>query len=71
MNVTDLSITARELEQKIAGAGSAGRLALQPELHNLIHRLKAEGQPVPRRLLRLEESLSEELIEAMFDNMPV
>lgn len=71
MEMTDLNATARELEKRIATAGTAGRLALQPELHRLIHRLKAEGQPVPRRLRQLDEKLSDELVEAMFDNMPV
>jgi len=71
--VTNQSLirTARDLEQKIGRADSAGRLAMQPELTRVLERLKADGQQVPPELRDLNNVLCDEAIENWFDNMPV
>jgi hypothetical protein len=67
----DLIRTAEALEQKIAGANSAARLAMQPEFARVIDRLRANRVDIPSRLLRLDAALVEEAVEDRFDNMPV
>ncbi|WP_146344075.1 hypothetical protein [Falsiphaeobacter marinintestinus] len=62
---------AEELEQRIAGCTMEQRIALQPEFSELLNRMTAEGETAPLRLKRLEASLSDEAVEARFDNMPV
>lgn len=62
---------ARALESRIAEAGPAKRLELQPELTKVLNRMEADGVVIPRRLRDLDAILTEEAIEARFDNMPV
>lgn len=69
--MTDLLKTAERLEQRIAAAGDSGRLALQPEFSDLLHRMRLSGVTVPARLWSLDAALTEEAIEARFDNMPL
>lgn len=67
----DLIKVAEHLEQKIAGASGAGRLALQPEFSQVLDRLRSAGVKVPTRLRQLDDRLSDEVVEDRFDNMPV
>ncbi|MCI5097658.1 MAG: hypothetical protein MRY77_15180 [Rhodobacteraceae bacterium] len=67
----DLIRTAEALEQKITGATSTARLAMQPEFARVIDRLRANRVDIPSRLLRLDAALVEEAVEDRFDNMPV
>lgn len=71
MTHRDFYKIANDLELKISHADAAGRLVLQPELNRVLECLKAEGQPVPLRLRRLNTVLHDEAVEARFDNMPV
>lgn len=71
MNVEDLKKSAENLEQKIVGAKSETRLALQPQFTCLLDKMTAAGEPVPARLRRLDAALIDEAIEARFDNLPV
>ncbi len=47
------------------------RYLLQPELDRLIDRMQAAGLDVPATVRTLNEELSDEAIEAQFDNLPV
>lgn len=47
------------------------RYLLQPELDRLIDRMQAAGLDVPAAVRTLSEELSDEAIEAQFDNLPV
>lgn len=71
MTAQELMKTAVKLETRIEGADPSVRLALQPEFHKVLQRLRAEGEAVPFRLRRLEAVLCDEATEARFDNMPV
>ncbi|MGD9862627.1 MAG: hypothetical protein AB7S99_05385 [Pseudodonghicola sp.] len=62
---------AEQLEQKLAGACATRRLEIQPQLSLVLARLQGDGHRVPQRLRRLEAMLTQEAVEAQFDNMPV
>lgn len=62
---------AEALEQKLAGACANRRLELQPQFSKVIARLTDEGHQVPQRLRRLDAALTQEAVEAQFDNMPI
>jgi len=47
------------------------RYLIQPELDRLIDRMQAAGLDVPATVRILNEELSDEAIEAQFDNLPV
>lgn len=71
MTHTNFAEAAKKLEAQIAEAGPAGRAALQPELSKLVQMMREGGQVVPRRICQLDTALTEERIEAQFDNLPV
>ncbi len=71
MTTQNLALIAEVLELEIDRADAAERIRLQPELSRVVARLKAEGQRVPLRLCHLDAVLTDEAIEARFDNMPV
>ncbi|MGR3759028.1 hypothetical protein ACUXV3_02675 [Roseobacteraceae bacterium NS-SX3] len=71
MTKHDLLRAAERLEERIQTASGPGRLAMQPEFHHVLNRLKACGAEVPRRMRRLDHALCEEAVEDQFDNMPV
>jgi len=59
------------LEHTIGQADPDTRHMLEPQLRQMIDRLRAEGMPVPEHTKSLHELLLCEAIEAQFDNMPV
>lgn len=69
--MNDLEQRASQLEAQIENASEKERLALQPQVDRVIATLKAKGQSVPCRLKRINDTLKDEAIEDMFDNMPV
>ncbi len=71
MSKTELIAAAAKLEERIAAATGATRISLQPEFDRVIHLLQSAGEQVPSRYLRLNETLTEEVAEERFDNMPV
>ncbi|AXT33917.1 hypothetical protein D1820_02420 [Phaeobacter sp. LSS9] len=62
---------AQGLERRVLAAHRLDRLVLYPEFSRTLARLRVAGERVPSRMLRLEQMLSEEAAEEMFDNMPV
>lgn len=71
MNTSDLFRTAEQLEQKIAAASAVQRLELQPAFSRALQKIQDQGEQVPLRMRRLDASLSDEAVEARFDNMPI
>ncbi|MGC3940220.1 hypothetical protein ACOTTU_20645 [Roseobacter sp. EG26] len=69
--MTPLEQRASLLEQQIEKASQKERLELVPQIDRVIATLSARGEVVPQRLIRLNNVLKEEVIEDMFDNMPV
>lgn len=67
----DRSQTLAELEAKIRATPPAARCALQPDLHRVCDRLSREGHELPERLRALDRNLTEAVVEAQFDNLPV
>jgi hypothetical protein len=63
--------TAEALEQTISESSTEKRLELQPQFSQVIADLISEGTQVPLRMKRLEAALTDEAVEAKFDNMPV
>ncbi|MBK0329133.1 hypothetical protein I5535_17795 [Rhodobacteraceae bacterium F11138] len=71
MTTANIKKTAEILEQDIARAEPAARLALQPQFSQALFRMAAHGERVPVRMRSLDARLMDEAIEARFDNMPV
>ncbi|MGE4326979.1 MAG: hypothetical protein AB7E21_12875 [Pseudodonghicola sp.] len=70
-SIHDLVQAAERLEKNLTGACAKTRLRLQPEFSQVLSRLQEKGQDVPTRLRRLERALTDEALEAQFDNMPI
>lgn len=68
---SSLMATAEALEQTISESSTEKRLELQPQFSQVIADLISEGTQVPLRMKRLEAALTDEAVEAKFDNMPV
>ena len=60
-----------QLEAEIEDASEATRAEMKDRLQSVIEQMQAEGVHVPQRLQLLEERLTDETVESMFDNMPV
>ncbi|PIE12215.1 MAG: hypothetical protein CSA70_10800 [Rhodobacterales bacterium] len=60
-----------ELEDRIEAVPSDKHHVFQAELHGLIERMRNAGVAIPDRVRRMDAALTEDAIEAQFDNMPV
>lgn len=69
--MTDLERQASDLEAKVQSASPQERIALQPQLDRVITSLTMQGIPVSRTLRRMNNTLKDEALDDMFDNMPV
>lgn len=67
----DWTKTTEDLVKRIAKANEAGRIALQPQLAEVLRLMEVDGERVPARLRALDEELTSEAIEAQFDNVPL
>lgn len=59
------------LSQKIEALPETQRFACRPELHALVERAEAAGLHLPEAVRQLDEALTDEAIEAQFDNLPL
>jgi hypothetical protein len=66
-----LTTAAKSLEEQIAAATPCARRTLQPKLERVLGQFRDSGLKAPRRLVRLNSALIDEVVEARFDNMPV
>ena len=67
----DVIRTVSDLEALIRATPSTARLELQGDLHRLCERLVRDGYEVPQRLMELDSILTDAMLEAQFDNLPV
>lgn len=67
----DMKNDLNALRARILDTPEDQRYLLQPELDRLIDRMQAAGLDVPATVRTLNEELSDEAIEAQFDNLPV
>ena len=71
MTQSEFSEKLDQLEKQINAGPAADRKQFQHELHRLVEQVLASGGTVPPRVLDLDVTLTEEAIEAQFDNLPV
>ena len=69
--MTELEMQATELASKVEGATHAERMRLQPQIDRVVTTLTMQGHIVPAHLRRVNNSLKDEALDDMFDNMPI
>ena len=69
--MTDLENQASELADRAENASHAERMLLQPQIDRVLTTLTMQGNPVCARLRRINNTLKDEALDDMFDNMPV
>lgn len=69
--MTELDSTARAIVSEIALADPATRHVHLDKLHGVISKYALTVNGIPRQLRQLQEDLTNEAIEARFDNLPV
>lgn len=69
--MTDLEKEASELQAKLQNATPKDRIALQPQLDRVVTSLTMQGLPVSKALRRMNNTLKDEALDDMFENMPV
>lgn len=69
--MTELEHQASELVTKAKNASHEERLRLQPKIDSVISEMILQGHTVPVRLRHFNDTLKDEAIDDMFDNMPV
>ena len=69
--MTKLKQELAHLLERISKADEDICYRYQPQLSALIERMDASGERVPPEVRHLEEELTNDAIEAQFDNMPV
>ena len=60
-----------KLHDAILAAGQEEREALRPQLCEMIAEMQKNGEPVPPQIRCLQDELTNDAIEAQFDNMPL
>ena len=69
--VAELDDEMAHVAALITDAGPGSRHHLLPRLHELVGAYARTGAGVPSQLRRLQEDLTNEAIEARFDNLPI
>lgn len=69
--MTDLENRASQLVTTAKNASHAERLRLQPEIDRVVTTLALKGHSVPVQLRQINNTLKDEALDDMFDNMPV
>lgn len=69
--MNELDTTARTIVTEIASADPNTRHMHLDKLHAVIGKYALKGNGIPRQLRQLQEDLTNEAIEARFDNLPV
>ena len=71
MTAQDLETETRDVIAAIANQVPGSRHLLLDQLHDVMGAYGRAGQATPASLRRLLEELTEEAVEARFENMPV
>ncbi|OWU85297.1 hypothetical protein ATO6_09785 [Oceanicola sp. 22II-s10i] len=69
--MTDLETRAEHVVSAIAGARPGTRHQHLSDLHHVVSEFGLRGNGIPQHLRQLQEELTNEAIEAQFDNLPV
>ena len=69
--MTELEMQASKLADRAENATHAERMMLQPQIDRVLTTLAMRGTPVSGRLRRINNTLKDEALDDMFDNMPV
>jgi len=69
--MSDPTTDLHRLHERIRQTDPKDRYKLQPRLAELVEEMDIAGKPVPAEIRDLCEELTNEAIEARFDNMPV
>lgn len=69
--MNDLEVQANSLAARAEAASQAERLILQPQIDRVVTTLTMQGHIVPSHLRQLNNTLKDEVLEDMFDNMPI
>ncbi|MEM1352612.1 MAG: hypothetical protein AAGF27_09710 [Pseudomonadota bacterium] len=69
--MTDLEMQATQLMDKVHNACHAERMRLQPQFDRVITSMAMQGKTVPCRLRHMNNTLKDEALDDMFDNMPI
>ena len=69
--MTDLQIEARNLEDERVSATHSERVRMQSRIDRVVTTLTLNGFPVPPKLRNINNTLKDEALDEMFDNMPV
>ena len=69
--MTDLTTEIGRLHDRILEADIDRRYLFQPRLAALVEQMDVAGVPVPAGIRQMLEELTNDAIEAQFDNMPV
>ena len=69
--MTELDTTTRSVVAEISETAPGARHIHLEKLHAVVSRYALTGNGIPRSLRQLQEDLTNEAIEARFDNMPV
>ena len=69
--MTDLTIELERLHDRVLNADADTRYLFQPRLAELVERMDEAGEAVPAGIRQLLDELTNDAIEAQFDNMPV
>ncbi|MDF1854892.1 hypothetical protein [Pseudooceanicola sp.] len=67
----DLEANAQRVISEIAAADPGTRHLHLDRLHKIVGRYALTSAGIPRQLRQLQEELTNEAIEAQFDNLPV
>ncbi|OUS22149.1 hypothetical protein DI396_13410 [Litorivita pollutaquae] len=59
------------LEAAVEAADAQTRVALQSKVHALVCEMRRQGVEVPAHLSHIDCELTDEAVEAQFDNLPV
>lgn len=69
--MTDLETHASILEAKAEDASHTERMRLQPQIDRVVTSLTLQGYPVSKKLQKMNNTLKDEALDDMFDNMPI
>jgi len=69
--MSKLSQEIKEIHRQILNLQETERYRMQPRLAGLLGRMRLAGEPVSAEMVRLNDLLLDEAIEAQFENMPV
>ncbi|MCO4826167.1 MAG: hypothetical protein KC451_15070 [Amylibacter sp.] len=69
--MTEMESSVSNLIELAENASHAERLRLQPKVDSMVTALTLKGLNVPNKLRYINNTLKDEVLDEMFDNMPV